>query len=406
MNLQEIEMEYGAYVMPTYSPDLALVRGEGTVVWDATGNAYLDFSGGLAVASVGHCHPRLVAAIHRQASTLIHVSNLYYNELQPRLAKAISARSLGGKCFFCNSGAEANEGLIKLARRWGHDRGRFEVITFESSFHGRTLATLTATGQAKVKQGFDPLPPGFVTVPLGDLEAIERALTPRTAAVLIEPILGEGGIHPMVPDFLQALRGWCDRHGLLLLCDEVQSGFGRTGRWFAYQHASIRPDAISMAKGMGGGVPIGGVAATPEMSQVLGAGSHATTFGGNPLGCAAALAVIDIIESEGLLDNAVRQGDRLRRGLDALVGHYGWITEARGIGLMAGLELSVPAGPVAHLAREKGLLVIPTARTVLRLVPPLTVSEEEVDRAIAILRETCAEADSSAEPESEGVVRL
>ncbi len=387
MNTTEISELHQKYVMPTYAPGLALVRGAGTSVWDAEGNEYLDFSAGLAVANVGHCHPRLSEAIATQARRLMHVSNLYYNELQPQLAQAISERSLGGKIFFCNSGAEANEGLIKLARRWGHEQGRHEIITVEKSFHGRTLATLTATGQDKVKTGFDPLPPGFVTIPFNDLDAVRRAVNERTAGVLVESIQGEGGVRPTDPDYLTGLRTLCDELDILMLCDEVQCGMGRTGDWFGYQGYDVSPDAISMAKGMGGGFPIGGIAAVPALSDVLVAGTHATTFGGTPLACAAGLAVIHIIEEEGLLENALQMGDRLEEGLQPLVDRIEWVEDIRGPGLMKGLVLNQPAGDLAAALQKKGLLVIATANTVIRLVPPLTVSAEEIDRAVALITE-------------------
>ena len=391
MNTEEISAMQQRYLMPTYAPSLALVRGEGVRVWDAEGAEYLDFAGGVASISVGHCHPVLVEAIREQSGRLMHVSNLYYNEVQPRLAEAISQRSLGGRCFFCNSGAEANEGLIKLARRWGHGAGRYEVITLEGSFHGRTLATLTATGQQKVKTGFDPLPAGFVTVAYGDLEAVRAAVSERTAAVLVEVVQGEGGVRPLEIAYLEGLRELCDEAGILLLLDEVQTGFGRTGYWFGYQGYGVQPDALSMAKGMGGGFPIGGITAAPALSDILTAGTHATTFGGTPLACAAALAVIDIIETEGLLERARTLGERLRGLLQPLVKRYDWVEAVRGIGLLNGLVLRHPAVHLARRIQEKGLLAIPTAHIVLRLAPPLTVREEDVDRAAAIITEACAQ---------------
>ena len=394
MNTNDIRNLHETYLMPTYAPELALVRGEGACVWDAEGRGYLDFVAGIAVAGVGHCHPRLVEAIRAQAGVLMHVSNLYYNELQPRLAQAVSQRSLGGKCFFCNSGAEANEGLIKLARKWGAKAGRYEVVAMRESFHGRTLATLTATGQDKVKVGFDPLPEGFRHADLNDIDSVRAAVSPRTAAVVVEAVQGEGGVQPAEPAFLVALRGLCDEAGILLLCDEVQCGMGRTGEWFGYQAAGVEPDAISLAKAMGGGFPVGGMCAAPAVSDVLGTGSHATTFGGTPLACAAALAVIDIIEEENLLENARRMGERLRSGLSPLVEAYPWIDAVRGRGLIDGLVLNRPAAPLQKKAQEKGLLVLATAHTVIRLVPPLTVTEREVDEAVQKLSEACAALDA------------
>lgn len=390
MNTREIEQLHKDYVMPTYAPGLALVRGEGRKVWDADGREFLDFLSGIAVISIGHAHPRMVQAISEQAGRLMHVSNLYYNELQPQLGKAISDRSLGGKCFFCNSGAEANEGLIKLARLWGSDRGRYEIITMENSFHGRTLATLTATGQEKVKKGFEPLPTGFVHVPFNDLEAVRTAVNEHTAAVLVEAVQGEGGVVPAGPSYLQGLRALCDELGILLLCDEVQCGIGRTGTWFAYQHSGIRPDAVALAKGLGGGFPIGAITATPEMSDVFQPGHHATTFGGTPLACAAALAVIETIEEEGLLEHATAMGARLQAGLRPLAETYDWVAGVRGVGLMVGLALEGSALPLQQAVVEKGLLALATANTVLRFLPPLNVTEAEIDQAVGIVHEACA----------------
>jgi predicted acetylornithine/succinylornithine family transaminase len=394
---EQIEQQHKQYVMPTYAPGLALVRGEGRQVWDADGKRYLDFLSGIAVTSIGHAHPRMVEAVAQQAGRLMHVSNLYYNELQPQLAQALSERALGGKCFFCNSGAEANEGLIKLARLWGSDKGRHEIITMENSFHGRTLATLTATGQAKVKKGFEPLPAGFVHVPFNDLEAAKAAIHHRTAAVLVEPVQGEGGVVPADPDYLHGLRALCHEQGILLLCDEVQCGVGRTGTWFGYQQSGIRPDAIGLAKGLGGGFPIGAVTATPELSDVFQPGHHATTFGGTPLACAAALAVIETIEAEDLLANATAMGRRLREGLQPLVDAYPWITGVRGVGLMVGLVLSGSALPLQQAVVEKGLLALATANTVLRFLPALNVTEAEIDEAVAMVGAACVDVAEAAE---------
>lgn len=392
MNSQKIIAMHNQYVMPTYTPELALVRGEGVRVWDAEGRKYLDFLAGIAVTVAGHCHPRLVEAIRQQAGRLMHVSNLYYNEVQPQLAQALSERSLDGKCFFCNSGAEANEALIKLARRWGNPQGKHEVITFRNSFHGRTLATLTATGQDKVKEGFHPLPSGFALATFNDIDSVDQAASPRTTAVLLEVVQGEGGVLPATPEFLQALQAWCAEKDVLLLCDEVQCGMGRTGDWWGWKTSGITPDAFSIAKGMGGGFPIGGVSAAPRVSDVLMAGSHATTFGGTPLACAASLAIIGIIEEENLLANATVMGTRLRESLAGLGKAYSWIKEVRGVGLINGLVLEdgVKAAGLAHLLMEKGLLTLATANTVIRLVPPLTITDTDVDEAVSIISEACA----------------
>ena len=391
MNTTEIKSLYESFVMPTYAPEIALVRGEGCRVWDAEDNEYMDFIAGIAVVSVGHCHPALVRAMREQAGKLMHVSNLYFNELQPQLARVISERSLGGKCFFCNSGAEANEGLIKLARKWGHDAGRHEVITFSNSFHGRTLATLTATGQDKVKKGFDPLPAGFRQATLNDIESVGIALNDQTAAVLVEAVQCEGGIRIADHEFLQNLRTLCDEAGVLLLCDEVQCGMGRSGNWFGYEASGIRPDAIAMAKGLGGGFPIGAISASPEFSDILTVGSHATTFGGTPLACAAGIQVFQIIEEEGLLAQARDLGAAFVEGLTPLCKQYEWVAEARGVGFMIGLELTKEALGLQQILAEKGLLSLATANTVIRFVPPMTVSEQEIKEAISRIHDACAE---------------
>jgi len=390
-NFEAIKSLHDQYVMQTYAPGLALVRGKGSYVWDSEGNKYLDFMAGIAVTNIGHCHPRLVRAIRLQAARLLHVSNLFYNEKQPQLACLLSERSLGGKVFFCNSGAEANEGLIKLARLWGHDQGRYEIITMRNSFHGRTLATLTATGQDKVKKGYDPLPTGFVHADYNDVESVRAAITDKTVAVLVEAVQGESGVRPARAEFMRGLRMLCSEKKLLLLCDEVQCGMGRTGHWFGFQRYDIRPDAFSLAKGLGGGFPIGALVAAPHVSDVFKPGTHATTFGGTPLACAAAQAVIEVIEDENLLAHAARAGDYFMERLKKLAAKYPFVREVRGVGLMIGLALDRPAKDLETLLREKGLLAIATAETVIRFVPPLTVSMREMRQAARIVEKACAE---------------
>ena len=381
----ELKALHDRWVMPTYAPSLALVSGKGARVTDADGKTYLDFGSGIAVNNLGHCHPAVVDAIRRQTEKLLHVSNLFVNENQPRLAQRIASIGLGGKVFFCNSGAEANEALVKLARLHGSASGRYEVITMRNSFHGRTLATMTATGQTKYQKGFEPLVPGFVYADFNDFDSIRAAATPHTAAVLVEAVQGEGGILPASFTFMQALRQWTAENGILLLIDEVQAGIGRTGAWFAWQHYGIRPDGFSMAKALGGGLPIGAAAVTPELSDTFSPGKHASTFGGNPVASAAALAVLDTIEKDGLLARASSAGIALMDSLHALAPRHACIETVRGIGLMIGLVLNVPAGPVAAALRDAGLLVIPTGERVLRLVPPLTVSDTEIAEALDIL---------------------
>ena len=391
MNTNEIAAMQKQYLIPTYAPQLALVKGAGTHVRDAEGNEYLDFLAGIAVLNVGHCHPNVVKAVQQQAATLMHVSNLYYNEKQPQLAKALSEKAGGGKCFFCNSGAEANEGLIKLARLWGSDDGKYEVITMKNSFHGRTLATLTATGQEKVQKGFAPLPAGFVHAEFNNLESVRAAVTEKTAAILVEAVQGEGGIVPADPGFITGLRDLCDEKNLLLMFDEVQAGMGRTGKWFGFQNYGVRPDAFSLAKALGNGFPIGAVVATAELADTFHPGHHATTFGGTPLACAAALAVLETIEQENLLENAKTMGDLLLNRLKETAEQYDWIECARGTGLMVGLVLKDSALPLQKKLQDKGLLCLATAVRVLRMLPPLTVTAEEVEQAADLIAEACAE---------------
>lgn len=368
--------------MPTYAPGITLVRGAGAHVWDDTGREYLDFMAGIAVCNTGHCHPAVVAAIQHQAATLMHCSNLFHNLVQPRLAQRLSALTLGGKIFFCNSGAEANEALFKLARKWGSAEGRYEIITMKNSFHGRTLATMTATGQAKYQKGFEPLMPGFVYAEFNNLETVRAAVTPATVAILCEAVQGEGGVVPADPAFITGLRALCDEKKLLLLFDEIQCGMGRTGKWFGFQHYGVRPDGFSMAKALGGGFPIGAVAVTPELSNVFQPGNHASTFGGTPLASAAALAVLDTIEKEHLIDNALRMGALFTEGLNALAGKHACIQIVRGLGLMIGVVLSIPAKPVETKLRESGLLCIATGDYVLRFVPPLVITADHIQQAL------------------------
>lgn len=381
-NLKELHQQY---VMPTYAPGLTLVRGEGAVVWDDAGREYLDFSSGIAVCGTGHCHPAVVAAIREQAGKLIHCSNLFHNELQPRLAQKISALGLGGKVFFGNSGAEANEALFKLARKWGSATGRYEIITMKNSFHGRTLATMTATGQTKYQKGFEPLMPGFVYADFNQLDSVRAAITPRTVAVLCESVQGEGGIIPATQEFMTGLRELCTEKNVLLFFDEVQTGIGRTGKWLGFQNYGIRADGFSLAKGLGSGYPIGAAAVTPELSDVFQPGNHASTFGGTPLACAAALATLETIEKENLMANAVAMGACLTDGLKKLAARHDCIQGVRGLGLMIGLALNVPAKPVEAKLREQGVLTIATGESVLRFVPPLVISAPQIDQALAIL---------------------
>jgi len=394
MDTAEIAGLQKEYLMSTYAPGLALVEGAGTSVWDAEGNEYLDFVSGIAVTNIGHCHPKMIHAIQDQVESLVHVSNLYYNEKQPLLAKALAGHSglAGAKCFFCNSGAEANEGLIKLARLWGSEHGKYEIITMRQSFHGRTLATLTATGQEKVQTGFHPLPGGFAYANFNDIQSVEDAITSKTAAVLVEALQGEGGVIPAEQEFLSDLRNLCDERGILLLCDEVQCGMGRTGKWFGFQNYDVVPDAFSLAKGLGNGFPIGAIVAGEKLADVFQPGHHATTFGGTPLACAAALSVIEVVEEEELLANTMMMGAYFVEGLCGIaMKHKKWIAGVRGLGLLLGVVLDVPAAPLQKKLQEKGMLALATAGNVLRLLPPLNVRQEEIDQALALIAESCME---------------
>ncbi len=386
MKIDDVITMTQQYVVPTYRrAPVAFSHGEGVWLVDLEGKRYLDFIGGIAVSVLGHAHPRLVAAIQAQAARMLHVSNLFHIAEQAALAKWLVEHSALDRVFFCNSGAEANEAAIKLARKWGKKDGgdRFEIIVADHSFHGRTMGTLAATMQPKYQQPFAPLVPGFVSVPFNDLDAIPRATTGRTVAVMLEPVQGEGGILPAHPEYLKSVREWCDARGLLLILDEVQTGIGRTGTLFAYEQYGIEPDVLTLAKGLGGGVPIGAML-VKERVAALGPGDHGSTFGGNPLACTAALAVVQTVVEERLADNAAAMGARLTRGLQALV-DKGAAKAVRGRGLLLALELNGEAGPVVDRCREAGLLVNAVQPSALRLAPPLIVRAAEVDQALAIL---------------------
>lgn len=370
--------------MPTYAPvPVTFVRGAGTELWDTEGRRYLDFLCGLAVTGLGHSHPVVAEAIAVQAATLMHVSNLYGNVVAPEVAATID-RLLGGggQVFFTNSGAEANECAIKLARKWG-GRGRHVVVSAYGSFHGRTLATLHATGQPARHEAFQPLPEGFRHVPFNDLDALAEALHPNVAAVLLEPLQGEGGVWPADPDYLRGVRRLCDERGALLMMDEVQTGLGRTGRWFGFEHAGIRPDVVQLAKALGNGMPIGACWARADVAAVFEPGDHGTTYGGQPLATSAARATLAVMESEDVPARAERAGARLAEGLGGLPG----ITDVRGLGLLLGAELAegIAAREIAAGALEAGLVVNPITPTALRLAPPLLVGDHEIDEALAIL---------------------
>ncbi len=376
------------HLMNTYNRQpVAFVRGEGAYLWDESGKRYLDAVAGVAVNGLGHAHPKLVKAISEQAASLIHSSNLYRVLRQEELADRLCALSGMDKAFFCNSGCEANEAAIKLARLYGHNKG-IEVptiIVMEKAFHGRTMATLTATGSRKIQAGFEPLLSGFARVPFNDLDAIRHVAehNKSVVAVLVETVQGEGGINVLPSAFLVELRRICDAHGWLLMLDEVQTGIGRTGTWFGFQHSGVVPDVMALAKGLGSGVPIGACLARGAAADVFQPGNHGSTFGGNPLACAAALATLDAIEEENLLDNVRMRGDAIRAGLrQALAGVHG-VVDIRGEGMMIGIELDRPCGELVAVARDAGVLINVTADTVIRLVPPLIYGAAEVDALVA-----------------------
>ena len=388
---EETRAKFDSYVMPTYNPQIMFVRGKDARLWDDDGNEYLDFASGIAVCSLGHCNDRVTRAIQDQCAKLVHISNLYMNELMPRLAEKLVKESLaGGKAFFCNSGAEANEGLIKLARRYGNRTGRNHIISMDNSFHGRTLATLAATGRAKYRKTFEPDMPGFSQVPFNDFEALKAAVTPETCAIMLEMLQGEGGVFPADMDYLKKVRALCDEKDILLLCDEVQCGMGRLGTRFAYQQFGVEPDVISMAKAIANGFPMGAIIAGKKCADVFEVGNHASTFGGTPLACAAALAVQDAFDQDGVLENCTREGEFLRNELSKIAGKYSFVQCVRGMGLMIGVVLDRPAGSVASLLLKDNMVALTAGETVLRLVPPLTITREDsilavekIDKALA-----------------------
>ncbi|HEY6006687.1 MAG TPA: acetylornithine transaminase [Geobacteraceae bacterium] len=380
------------YVMKTYGRyPLVPVRGEGCVVWDADGRRYLDFLAGVAVNNLGHCHPKVVAALQQQAANLIHCSNYYHIPGQIELAEFLCTRSFADRAFFCNSGAEANEAAIKLARKYSRERygaDRYEIITALSSFHGRTMATVSATGQEKVQKFFDPLLHGFRHVPFNDAAALGRAITPNTCAIMLEPIQGEGGVVVPSADYFREVRRICDENGLLLIFDEVQVGIGRTGKLFAHEHFGVTPDIMTLAKALAGGAPIGTMLAREEIAQAFGPGTHGSTFGGNPLVTAAAVATLRAIEEEGLLNRCEEMGEYLLGELERFHKRFpALIVDVRGIGLMIGMEMTAPAGGIVSKGLERGVLLNVAQDRVLRFVPPLVVTKAEVDEMIGILGE-------------------
>ena len=395
MNTEQIKELASKYIINTYGiRDLALVRGRGVNVWDAEGKEYLDFVGGIAVNLLGHCHPAVTTVIKSQAETLIHVSNLYYIEPQVKLAELLCQLSFGQKCFFCNSGAEANEAAIKLTRKYAKQQfgsDKYEIITMLGSFHGRTLATITATGQPKYHQGFEPLVPGFVYATFNNLDSVKEKINEHTCAIMVEPIQGESGVHPAKPEFIAGLRQVCDQYNLLLIYDEVQCGLARTGKMFAYELYDVPPDIMTLSKGLGGGVPIGAMVTTDKIAAAFSPGNHASTFGGNPLSTAAAYATLQTILKERLIENATKLGEYFFAQLLKLKNKYAFITEVRGKGLMLGIELDREGKPYVAKCTEKGLLINCVADKVLRFLPPLIIKPKHIDTAINILDQVLSE---------------
>jgi len=391
MNTQEVIEQFNQYVIGNYGrlPNV-IVKGQGSKIWDIEGREYLDMFPGWAVSGIGHCHPKVVEAIRRQAGELIHMDNTFYNVPQGQLAQMLSQRGFGGKCFFCNSGAEAVEAAIKLSRVHT-PKGKYKIITAIGGFHGRTLGALTATAQPKYHQGFLPLVPGFVYVPYNDIPALESAFDEEVAAVLVEPIQGEGGINVPDKEYLLKIRELCDANQALVIWDEVQSGMGRTGKWFAHQNFGVEPDIMTMAKALGGGVSIGGIMARPEVAKALVPGTHASTFGGNPLVCAAAIATIEAIEEENLLENARAMGDHAQNKLRQLQGKYSCIDHVRGVGLMIGVQLTEPGAEIVKKCWARGMRINCTHDSVLRFMPAMNVRVEEIDQAVSILDSAMAE---------------
>jgi predicted acetylornithine/succinylornithine family transaminase len=394
MRTKEIVKLYDRYVIGNYTRrPVAIVRGKGSWVWDADGKRYLDLFPGWGVDGIGHCHPRVIAAVTAQLKKLLHVDNTLYMEPQARLAQIIAEKGFGGQSFFCNSGTEAVEAAIKLARLRYAPHHRHTIITMRNSFHGRTFGSLSATGQAKFHKGVGPLLPGFKHVPFNDLRGLEKAVDRKTCAVMLEPVQGEAGVHIARKEYLRGVRKLCDRKGLLLILDEVQTAPGRTGKWFAHQHYGITPDIMAMSKMLGGGIAIGCICARPDVAKSLVPGTHAATFGGNPIACAAAIATFHAIEEEHLLQNAVRAEKRIRRHLKRFQRKYPFVKDVRVIGCMAAMELTRPAGPIRQRCLDSGLLINCTHETILRMLPAMTISAAEIDEAMAILEKALEQED-------------
>ena len=384
---QEILELYKSKVMPTYSPSVVLASGKGVTVRDVDGMTYYDFTSGIGVNNVGYCHKKVVQAVQDQAAAMLHCSNLYVNTPATLLAsKLVEISGLGGKAFFCNSGAEANEAAIKLARKWGSaNGGRYEVVTMRQGFHGRTLATVAATAQAWCQEGYDPLPVGFAYADYNDLESVKAAVNDKTVAIMLEAVQGEGGVTPATDEFMKGVRALCDEKNLLMIVDEVQAGMGRTGTWFDWQGYDVKPDLFTCAKALGGGLPMGALISNAKLADVFTASAHASTFGGNPVAAAAGLAVIDVIESEKLLENATKVGNLLKEALQGFVDQYDQLLAVRGKGLMLGLVVDGDAKEVVDAFKAQGLLALTAGKNVVRFLPPLTLAESDLEDPIDMI---------------------
>lgn len=386
MNKRQIIEQYEEFVLPTYSRyDLVIVKGKGSKVWDSEGKEYLDFFPGWAVSGIGHCHIDVVKALKQQLDKIIHVPNNYYNELQGRLAQKLIEKSFPGKVFFCNSGAESVEAVIKLARKYGHKQGRYKIITMEGSFHGRTMGALSATGQDKYKKGFGPLGEGFQVVAFNDLSSLKEKIDDETIAILLELIQGEGGINIVDENYLSEIREICDRNDILLIFDEIQTGMGRTGKLFAYQNYNIIPDAMTLAKSLGAGVPVGALVVGEKYQDVLQSGDHASTFGGNPLVCVACVETLNIIDRDNLLENAKEMGEYFIEKLKKFKQEFNFIRQIRGKGLMLAIELKIEGSTIVDRCLQRGLLINCTQNNILRLLPAMNITKDEVDKGLDVL---------------------
>ncbi|MGB2688461.1 MAG: acetylornithine transaminase [Desulfobacterales bacterium] len=367
---------------------IVITKGKGCNLWDIEGKKYMDFVSGIAVCNLGHSHPKVSAALSKQADVLLHVSNLYYTEPQIDLAYRLTENSFADRVFFCNSGAEANEAAIKLARKYFKDKGeseRYRIVTMEKSFHGRTMATLSATGQDKIKKGFEPLLEGFDHIPFNDIDALRKSIGPSTCAVLLEPIQGEGGVRCPDPDYLKAVRRLCDETGVLLIFDEIQTGMGRTGKFFAYEHFGIEPDIMTLAKALANGLPIGAMLASEEVAEAFGPGAHASTFGGTPIITAASIQVVKVLLEENLIHRCAKMGAYFKERLSGLKSKHESIVDVRGMGLLLGMKLKIEGDAIVNSCMEKGFLINCIQGNILRFIPPLIVEKEEIDALIACL---------------------